>query len=135
MQYQQDWVMRQIEIIISILRGLIAGRSANKNKFDEFARSTALDESLRTKLSEKIAEHRIGEAEDLLFDAIETSKEPLTEDAFWFYEKINALSDETLNAGDFSRAEILSGLREICGHYHLPDAVFFEILDKQRPGR
>lgn len=132
MQYQQDWVMRQIEIIISILRGLIAGRSANKNKFDEFARSSSLDDTLRTLLLEKIEANRICDAEDLLFDAIDEDRPDAPENAFWFYEKINTLSDEVLRADHFSREEIIAGLREVCRRYRLPKDAFFEIFEKLR---
>lgn len=130
MHYQQDWVMRQIGIIISVLRALIAGRNANKNSFDEFAQSSSLDNTLHSKIFSLIREDKIGEAEDLIFDAIEQNEPNIREIAFDFYEKINALPDEKLLKNDFSRDEIIAGLREICKIFQLSEDVFFEILDK-----
>ncbi len=128
MQYQEDWLMRQIVIIASMLRGIAAGRSANKNSFDEFEQTNSLSNTLYTRLLGLLAQGRICDAENLLFESMD--EEDVLETAISFYEKVNEFSDEELANRNFSRAEIMSGLHEVCKRYEISDDAFFEIANK-----
>lgn len=128
MQYQEDWLMRQIAIIASMLRGIAAGRSANKNSFDEFEQTNALSNMLYTRLLGLLAQGRLCDAENLLFESM--GEEDVLETAILFYEKVNEFSDEELANHNFSRAEIMSGLHEVCKRYEISDDAFFEIANK-----
>lgn len=129
MQYQQDWIKRQIEIIVSVLRGIIKGREANKNHFDQFEQSRSLSDSLSAGLLELLDENKICEAENMLFEAID-NKEATLETALWFYSKINHYTEQRLEAANFSRTEIASGLQAACKRYGISEEGVFAVLEK-----
>ena len=59
----------------------------------------------------------MGEAEDLLYSAVEDGDLEALTAGLRFYNDLNLLSDETLQRCDFPRDEILSGLKELCIAY------------------
>lgn len=61
-----------------------------------------------------IGNGEINEAETLLFNELDTHyDEQFLLVAIKFYDKLNELTDEKLNECNFSRSEILDGLKEI----------------------
>lgn len=54
----------------------------------------------------------INQAENLLFEKIETHDIKYLEIAIDFYDRLNELSDEQLEKGDFTREEIKIGLSD-----------------------
>ena len=55
----------------------------------------------------------INQAENLLFEKLETHDMKYLEIAIDFYERLNELSDEQLEKGDFTREEIRIGLNDV----------------------
>ncbi len=117
MLIQQDWLMRQIEMMIStILR--LAGI--------ELSQEAALPEEHRQSGSEweeevaRLLEHgRLGKAEDLLFEHLEPGNREALAAALRFYRQANALTDAELEAQDFTREELLEGLEQAVKQYGL----------------
>lgn len=61
-----------------------------------------------------LAEGRINEAENVLFDEFQRApSEALYQTGLAMYQRLNALSDERLDEGDFPRAEVEQGLRDL----------------------
>ena len=78
---------------------------------------------LHLKLMEMIREGEYGKAEDLLFENLVYSDKYI-ELASDFYQRLNQLSDDQLDAGNFSREEIYDGYIEIMALLGVPIDVF-----------
>lgn len=118
--YRQDWLMRQIETITRYVFSLLLGRVSElrSDVHLETKRPEAGDANpLSFRLAALLREERPGEAEDLLFAAVEAGDPEALTAGLRFYEALNELPDETLARCDFPREEILSGLRELCAAY------------------
>ena len=72
---------------------------------------------------EMIREGEYGKAEDLLFENLVYSDKYI-ELASDFYQRLNQLSDDQLDAGNFSREEIYDGYIEIMALLGVPIDVF-----------
>ena len=63
---------------------------------------------------------KINEAENLLFDRMDTSDKRYMELALDFYERINSFHDKFLEDHNFSREEIKEGLLGLAKEFGLP---------------
>lgn len=114
MIYQKDWLVRQIESMISAITHLIAGSTAIH---EDTAR---LELEMRDRVADAVKSGELCDTENWLYENLNS------EDAMWlrlsvfFYNEANMQSDSFLNAHDFSREEIASGLKEVCETYGFP---------------
>ena len=115
MQYQSDFIMRQIEMIINMLIKLLF-KEENADDAAEIILKSVNGE-LWDELEKLLAEHEFCDAEDLLFERIENSDENLLSEAVRFYYELNKFTDNELEENDFSRDEIAEGLRDVCEKY------------------
>lgn len=126
---QQDWLMRQIEMIVSTILRLTDL---------ELSRDSALPEELRQggsgdrqsgsgqlaqALTTLLRQEQLGKAEDLLFEHLDPEDESVLAAALVFYRQANALTDGELEAQGFTREELLEGLCQVAKRYGL---CFFE---------
>ena len=104
MFYEQDWILRQISIIIRFIRSLLSKES---NVYEQDEEQTVLKEEI-----EKLIElNRLKEANSLI---VKTSKDKdVLALGLWFYALLNDLSDKRLEEGDLPREDILKGLRTL----------------------
>ena len=104
MCYEQDWILRQISIIIKFIRSLL---SKERNVYEQDEEQTVLKEEI-----EKLIElNRLKEANSLI---VKTSKDKdVLALGLWFYDLLNDLSDKRLEEGDLPREDILKGLRTL----------------------
>lgn len=111
--------MRQIAMLSQILgRVLLQKSSAATTDIIDARGHLASDKYLAYQLQKGISQGRINEAENLLFEVIEQDKSAANlQAALDFYERLDALSDETLQARGFSREEIMEGLAAVHKHY------------------
>lgn len=119
MSYHQDWLMRQIEAISAMLAYMLTGKKPKQVSVEENAQTRSDSNRLYGKLRALVEHGNICEAENLLFAAMEESDPEVPDAAVQFYTDINKLSDDALEACNFSREEIMDGLKEICRHYGL----------------
>lgn len=64
-------------------------------------------------LKKMISEKKYNEAEDTLFEFLQSNKsEELMEIGEWFYKKLNDKSDIDLTKNNFNRSEVDQGLKE-----------------------
>jgi len=117
--YRQDFLLRQIEDAIAraIRFAFKSGEPAQALVEQDFDGQTR---DLSATLSAMIERGELADAEDLLYTALTPSDWPALALALWFYERLNALSDEALAAGGFSREEIARGLADVAALYGLP---------------
>lgn len=113
--FQNDYFMRQIEMLVRFLAKLIFNKETTVYEviIDEEGNITPAG-LLYLELNTMIKEGRINEAENLLFDRIETTYDnEYLEIAIDFYSQINNLTDEFLQEHDFSREEAVEGLSKV----------------------
>ena len=121
MIYEKDWFMMQIKMMVQVVANLFLGKDTEPYKIEDEEHLTEAD-ALYRDLKALTVTGKINEAENLLFDSIVPGREDILEVALDFYASLNLLTDEELEAADFSREEIKSGLEdaiEACG-YNLP---------------
>lgn len=125
MYYQKDYLMRLIEDIVRIIARIFFGKDYERFQF--------VDETLLSKtdlwyrqLMELIEQRRLGEAEDILFDGLDTQNRDHMSVALDVYMAMNALSDDELEDADFSREEIKDGLKKITGMFGIDLGAVFQ---------
>ncbi len=104
--------MRQIEMIIQFLARLLYG--SDSVAYEEYLDEEHItSDALFRAVNERLQQGRISDAEDLLFDQMNPSNPYELQVAIDFYERLNDLSDDELEQGDFSREEVEEGLRDV----------------------
>ncbi len=119
MAYHQDWLMRQIEAISAMLAFLLTGKTERKEDSGAVIFDAGAENSLYARLKSLVQQQRLCEAEDLLFEAMDSWDPEAAEAGIRFYADINKLSDPQLEQANFSREEIKEGLEHLCSHYGL----------------
>lgn len=119
MYFQQDWVLRQIEMLVRFIAKTVLKKDTPVYEIGERENFTDGD-TLHRRLVELIAEGKLCEAEDLLYDRMDSSDSGYLSLALDFYDRLNRLSDEELEAGNFSREEINDGVHEIMCRFDIP---------------
>jgi len=119
--YEKDYIMRLIHGIALVLARMLLGKQMEEGA--EIA--SVLDQKAKKEddiLRRMIGEGRINEAEERLFDLLETAawedrqKAAL---AICFYDAVNEKEDEFLEKADFSRDEIIEGLEDAMRAVHM----------------
>ena len=119
--FEQDYIMRQIRQLAKMVA-----------KFFFNIEPTTLTEELEDRLSENetgilrtliemIDAGDICKAEDMLFEIVEAKENGYIETALLFYDHLDSKSDEFLLLNNFSREEVLEGLREVVKTLGLDD--------------
>lgn len=122
MSYHQDWLMRQIEAISAMLAYMLTGKKRQNETAEQHQQTLSDTNLLYQKLRILASGGNICEAENLLYAAMEEADPEVPDAAVQFYTDINQLSDAQLAEQNFSREEIMDGLKSICNHYGL---IFF----------
>ncbi len=124
MGFQDDWVMRQIDIVARFVSSLVFKKDLVKYEpgvSDMLSRTDEVYYSIMLLLKEG----RICEAEDELFENMEFS-DRYVELATDFYQRLNAITDQELEAADFSRDEVYDGFIDILTQLGIPVEQFTE---------
>ena len=103
---QQDWLMRQIEMTVSMVLRL-------------FLRESPQDSALPNEFHQQGTEELAGRLSALLFERLDPEDKSIFVTAMDFYRQANALTDEELAAQDFTREELLEGLSQVVKRYGL----------------
>ena len=115
---QQDWLMRQIEMMIAAIIQLLSRKTGKEYSLkDELIQERPAE--LKQKLVHLLKEGQLGEAENLLFFELENGDESTLAVAIDFYQRANALSDKELEEQGFTRSELLEGLGDAAERYGL----------------
>ena len=115
--YHQDWLMRQIETITRYVFSILLGKEdelSSDIQIEAQRQTSGAADTLSFRLGRLVQAERLGEAENLLYAAVEDGDPEALTAGLRFYSDLNLLSDETLRRCNFPRDEILSGLRDLC---------------------
>lgn len=118
---QQDWLMRQIEMMAAAIAQMFFGKgSVEYDLKEELGQEQSAE--LKDRLTELLKEGQLGKAEDLLFAELDETDKGILAAAIDFYRQANTMSDEDLEAQGFTRSELWEGLGEVVERYglHLP---------------
>lgn len=120
MYYHQDWILRQIQILINLIKGILSkGVSRQIN-------DTGEDNEIKVKIEYMIKNYELIKAEEIILKHIDQNKQ--IEIALWFYENLNTLSDSELEKGQFNRNNILKSMKKICIDNNLLDETTIDFL-------
>lgn len=107
--FQQDWILRQIEMIGVILARLLFGKDKPDYEIVEKEKLSDSDQ-LYIELIRMLDEGKINEAENRLYEELDPARLPMLELALAFYSRLNQFDDAYLEAHNYSRQEIEEGL-------------------------
>ena len=113
-----DWLLKQINVVSEFLQKLFTDMETSRklNENEQYQKDSFEFERL---LENLIGEDRINDAENILFEKLETNNLMYATIATRFYEKLKGLSDEKLQKSNYSRDEILQGLNDMCDMFGL----------------
>lgn len=113
-----DWLLKQINVVSEFLQKLFTDMETNRklNENEQYQKDSFEFERL---LENLIEEDRINDAENILFEKLETNNLMYATIATRFYDKLKGLSDEKLQKSNYSRDEILQGLSDMCDMFGL----------------
>ena len=110
--------MRQIKIIIDIIAKIVFKK--DKIEFNIYDESNSTEiHKLYERLINLINQLKLNEAEDILFEKVDNKDLNYMKVAMDFYERVNKLSDEELEIGNFTREEIKLGIEDILEIYNI----------------
>lgn len=107
---KQDYIMRLIHEMVRTVLRLIFGIDEEK---EELIFSDAKARDNDNKLLKMADEGKINEAENLIYEELDTQNLECLKNALLFYDYINKLDDETLATAEYSREEIAQGIETI----------------------
>ena len=111
-------LLKQINVVSEFLQKLFTDMETNRklNENEQYQKDSFEFERL---LENLIEEDRINDAENILFEKLETNNLMYATIATRFYDKLKGLSDEKLQKSNYSRDEILQGLNDMCDMFGL----------------
>ncbi len=115
---QQDWLMRQIEMLVSTVLRLLGLELSQEPSQPEELRQSGPD-WLEQELFRLLGQGQLGKAEDLLFEHLKPGDKDALAAALRFYQQANTLTDPELEAQDFTREELMEGLEQAVKKYGL----------------
>lgn len=110
----KDYVMQIVHEWIRTLIRLIFGKDIDGEEDPGISAEVA--EQYR-KLMAMIDDGEINEAENILLDGLEEGDRAYFEMALLFYEKLGGKTDEFLAEHDYSRQEVVDGLKYVVNFY------------------
>lgn len=113
---ESDYIMKLIKSSTQLLVTIFSGKNAMDSLVNEQNGNVTISENdlLSIMLNNYINAGKINEAENMIFEHIEICKSPFNlQIALSFYKKLNLWSDDKLAKCNFSRNEIVEGLRDV----------------------
>ena len=111
---EKDYYMRVVHELVRTLIRLVFRKDIDKDE-EKTVPLEVLEQYKR--LTDMIDEGQINEAENLLLDGMEVDSRAYFELTLLFYEKLNAKTDEFLEEHDYSREEVLDGIKYVVDFY------------------
>lgn len=120
--FENDYIMWEIEKLTRLLAMAMFHKELDTTEFVDEKGNLSGGQFLSYRLNRMVLEGEIGKAEDLLFESLEEDAgDDYKRAALDFYSALQRLPDEKLEAGGFSREEILEGLEDLRGRFGIMD--------------
>lgn len=111
---EKDYYMRVVHELVRTLIRLVFRKEIDKDE-EKMVPLEVLEQY--KKLTAMIDDGQINEAENLLLDGMEVDSRAYFQLTLLFYEKLNAKTDEFLEEHDYSREEVLDGIKYVVDFY------------------
>lgn len=112
MAYENDFIMRQVRDMTRMLAKILFGKNTAIYEYQQEDNYTAAD-SLYARLIAMVDAGKINEAENRLYEELDRDEEGTFEVALGFYDYLNELPEEFLEAHDYSRDEVKEGAQSL----------------------
>ncbi len=114
MGFQDDYVMRTISDLVRAIARLTLGKPDCDFSLAEDAKENedALHRLYR-KMTDLAEDGQINEAENLLFEDVDTENKEYLNMALSFYQYLNEFKDDDLLTANYSREEIVDGINAV----------------------
>lgn len=110
----KDYVMRLVHETVRMLIRLLFGQDIDNDKGNTVSPELILQYK---KLIDMIDRGEINEAENLLIDGMKADNKNYFEMALLFYEKLASKKEEFLSEHNYTKAEIVDGLKYVVDFY------------------
>lgn len=127
MEYEKDYIMRLAKEIARLLAYLITGKKEEDTFGDKSLSSSFSD--LYELLIKLANSGKINEAENLLYNRLDTNDIEQVNIAIAFYEHINGFTDEFLKQCAYTRDEIIQGLYDLAKIYGISHQVLTLLIN------
>ena len=117
--FENDYIMRMIHDLARALAKVLFHKDSVMYDLQEEAEFTAADD-LYCRIQALLSQGKINEAENMLLDEMDSSDKRYQEVALDFYMKLNQLSDDYLEAHNYTREEIRQGLKDLADTAGVP---------------
>ena len=114
--FEQDYVMRMIKDLVKFFAKVLLNKETITYELSDNEKYAQSDD-LHKELLSLVMIGKINEAENLLFERLDSKDMKYMELALDFYQRFNNLDDEFLEKNNFSREEIEEGLRGIAKQF------------------
>ena len=124
--FEQDYIMRQLKEMIRAIFKMLFGTDVKSTTVELL--DSQEDKELLESLFEMADDGNINEAENRLYDSMDNNSNSL-KTALLFYSYLNDKTDEFLDANNFSREEIKSGINQLMDRYDLSEFARLILLE------
>jgi hypothetical protein len=114
---EQDYLLRQIHMLMEGIARIFFHREAERYAFPDDAASDTLADQWYRAVLKRLDAGDIGGAENLLFEELQPGDASRLAAALDFYGRLEEMDGAALDAGGFSREEILQGLEDVAALY------------------
>lgn len=114
---KNDYILTQIEGLARAIAKIFFNKETVIYEVEEEGSFT---DELYMKLREMIDKGEINEAENILYEHMNTSDLRYLELVVDFYNRLNQLDETFLEEHDYGKDEILQGLKDVASHYGVP---------------
>ncbi|MDO5725190.1 MAG: DUF6483 family protein [Tissierellia bacterium] len=117
MYFKDDWLLDRIAELIDFLVKILFNEDLLYLRDQELIEEDAI--RLDKDLKDLLSVGKFSEAEDILFDNLDSTSFEHLKVAILFYNRLNKFTERELEAANFPRREILDGLADIGEIYDL----------------
>lgn len=130
--FQQDYILRIIHETIRMALKLLCGVDVDAPESEPL--ETREERDALKRLTDLMDRGEIDRAENLLFDGLTANDPSSLKTALLFYEHLNRMDDAFLEAHDFSREEVRTGLRDALSRWGAPELGSLLAPETERSG-
>lgn len=122
MDYQQDYVMRLIKQMMQAVSHIVFHKTDTDKRTESIQEKTT-EGAQEIDLLALADSGQINEAENQLYESLDTTDMSQLRKAFAFYEHINEYQNDFLEEHDYSREEVLDGIKNISSEFGISGIV------------
>lgn len=129
MAYENDYLMRMIKQVARAIASFALGKDLPPYELPDEKDEYTLSDHLYEQLIQLANEGKFNEAEDLLFENIDSGVGDIFHLGMNFYLYINEFSNDQLEDNGYSREEVVEGIKDFARACHVEvSESFFDLI-------